>query len=213
MRGRRRLSTLSGHVEYAERCRTAGVDGVARLRGLGRRDGHVGRLIQRGRGIGLCLVGLGLGPGLFKGQGLGGVGIPVSGDGFGRGIGIGICIGPGAQLITWQRLVPLLIRSLALAIPPLKVIDIHTGRPLGLANKHLLALYPQMTRRLAWNVTKGMSLCRFKRNVLRLTVGDLVSQQEVDRPHDSDAIDVRWMVTILDNQDFLVRIRYFSQHV
>ena len=67
MRGRRRLSTLRGHVEYAEGCRAAGVDVMARLRGLGRRDGHVRRLTECGRGIGLCLVGLGLGPGLFKG--------------------------------------------------------------------------------------------------------------------------------------------------
>ena len=207
MRGRRRLSTLSGHVEYAERCCAAGVDGVARLRGLGRRDGHVGRLIQRGRGIGLCLVGLCLGPGLFKGQGLGGVGSGVHLDGIVAGLVL------VARRVTRCGLVPYLIRSLALAIPPFKVIDIHTGRPLSLANKHSLVLYPQTALELAWNVTKGMSLCRFKRNVLSLAVGDLVSQQEVDRPYDSDAIDVRWMVTILDNQDFLVRIRYFSQHV
>ena len=60
------------------------------------------------------------------------------------------------------RLVPLLVRSLALAIPPFKVIDIHTGRPLGLANKHLLALYPQTALELAWNAIKGLLLCRIE---------------------------------------------------
>ena len=120
------------------------VDGVARLRGLGRRDGHVDWLTQRGRGIGLCLVGLGLGPGLLEGPGLGGVGIGIRVK---RIASIGVHIGPVAQLITWQGLVPHLIRSLALAVPPFKAIDIHTGRPLGLANKHLLALYPQTARR------------------------------------------------------------------
>ena len=110
------------------------------------RDGHVGWLTQRGRGIGLCLVGLGLGPGLLEGQGLGGVGIGIRVK---RIASIGVHIGPVAQLITWQGLVPHLIRSLALAVPPFKAIDIHTGRPLGLANKHLLALYPQTARRLA----------------------------------------------------------------
>ena len=157
MRGGGRLGTLRGHVEYAEGCRAAGVDGVARLRGLGRRDGHVRRLTQRGRGIGLCLVGLGLGPGLLEGQGLGGVGILVSGSGFDRGTGIRIRLSPVTQPITWQGLVPALIRSLALAIPPLKGIDIHTGRPLGLANKHLLALYPQMTRELAGTDRKSVT--------------------------------------------------------
>ena len=54
-----------------------------------------------------------------------------------------------ARHVTRRGLVPLLVRSLALAIPPFKVIDIHTGRPLGLANKHLLALYPQTALELA----------------------------------------------------------------
>lgn len=145
MRWRRRLSTLRGHVENAERCRTAGVDGVARLRGLGRRDGHVGWLTQRGRGIGLCLVGLGLSPGPFKSQGLGGIGGGVRLDGIVAGLVL------VARHVTRRGLVPLLVRSLALAIPPFKVIDIHTGRPLGLANKHLLVLYPQTARGLARN--------------------------------------------------------------
>ena len=143
MRGRRRLGALRGHVENAERCRTAGVDGVARLRGLCRRNGHVGWLTQRGRGIGLCLVGLGLGPSLFKGQGLDGVGGGVHLDGIVTGLVL------VARHVTRRGLVPLLVRSLALAIPPFKVIDIHTGRPLGLANKHLLALYPQTAPELA----------------------------------------------------------------
>ena len=43
---------------------------------------------------------------------------------------------------TTGGLVPLFVRSLALAIPPFKVIDIHTGRPLGLANKTLASLIP-----------------------------------------------------------------------
>ena len=67
MRGGGRPGALRGHVEYAEGCRAAGVDVMARLRGLGRRDGHVRRLTECGRGIGLSLVGLGLSPGLFKG--------------------------------------------------------------------------------------------------------------------------------------------------
>ena len=41
-------------------------------------------------------------------------------------------------------------------------IDIHTGRPLGLADKHLLALYPQTALELAWNVTKGLFLCHIE---------------------------------------------------
>ena len=177
---------------------------MARLRGLCRRDGHVGWLAERGRSVGLCLVCLGLGPGLFEGQGLDGVegGVRVGGDDVAGLVLV-------ARHVTRRRLVPLLVRSLTLAIPPFKVIDIHTGRPLGLANKHLPALYPQMARRLAGNVTKGLSLC----HILRLAVGDLVSQQEVDRPYDSDAVDVCWMLTIPDDQDLLVRIRDFSQRV
>ena len=144
MRGRGRPGTLRGHVEYAEGCRAAGVDVMARLRGLGRRDGHVRRLAERGRGIGLSLIGLGLGPSLLKGQGLGGIGGGVRLD---SGIVAGLVL--VARHVTRRGLVPLLVRSLALAIPPFKVIDIHTGRPLGLANKHLLALYPQTALELA----------------------------------------------------------------
>ena len=58
-------------------------------------------------------------------------------------------------------------------------------------------------------MTKGLSLC----HILRLAVGDLVSQQEIGRPYDSDAVDICWMLTIPDNQDLLVRIRDFSQRV
>ena len=67
MRGRGRLSALRGHVENAEGCRAIGVDSVTRPRGLCRRDGHVRRLTECGRGIGLSLIGLGLGPSLLKG--------------------------------------------------------------------------------------------------------------------------------------------------
>ena len=117
---------------------------MARLRGLGRRDGHVGWLAERGRSVGLGLVCLGLGPSLFEGQRLDGVegGVRVGGN-----VVAGLVL--VARHITRRGLVPLLVRSLTLAIPPFKVIDIHTGRPLGLANKRLLALYPQTARRLA----------------------------------------------------------------
>ena len=114
---------------------------MARLRDLGRRDGHVRRLTECGRGIGLCLVGLSLGPSLLKGQRLGGIGGGVRLD---SSIVAGLVL--VARHVTRRGLVPLLVRSLALAIPPFKVIDIHTGRPLSLANKHLPALYPQMAR-------------------------------------------------------------------
>ena len=149
MGGGGRLGTLRGHVEYAEGCRAAGVDGMARLWGLCRRDRHISRLAERGRGIGLCLVGLGLGPSLLKGQGIGG-GVRLD-----TGIVAGLVL--VARHVTRRGLVPLFVRSLALAIPPFKVIDIHTGRPLGLANKHLLALYPQMTRELAGTDRKSVT--------------------------------------------------------
>ena len=152
MCGRRRLGTLRGHVENAEGCRAVGIDSVTRLRGLCRRDGHVGWLTQCGRGIGLCLVGLGLGPSLLKGQGVGGVGGGVRLD---SSIVAGLVL--VARHVTRRGLVPLLVRSLALAIPPFKVIDIHTGRPLSLANKHLPALYPQMARELAGTDRKSVT--------------------------------------------------------
>ena len=164
MRGRRRLSTMRGHVEYAEGCRAAGVDVMARLRGLGRRDGHVRRLAECGRGIGLSLIGLGLGPSLLKGQGLGGIRLD-------SGIVAGLVL--VARHATRRRLVPPLVRSLTLAIPPFKVIDIHTGRPLGLANKHSLALYPQTAPKLTraghenrHNIRRFSSFSRFSSNVV-----------------------------------------------
>lgn len=121
-----RLGTLRGHVEYAEGCRAVGVDSVTRLRGLCWRDGHVRRLTECGRGIGLSLIGLGLSPSLLKGQGLGGIG-----GGFRLDSGIVAGLVLVARHVTRRGLVPLLVRSLALAIPPFKVIDIHTGRPLA----------------------------------------------------------------------------------
>ena len=142
--GRERLGTLRGHVENAEGCRAVGVDGVARLRGLCRRDRHVGWLAERGRSIGFGLVCLGLGPSLFEGQGIDRAegGVRVGGD-------VVASLVLVDRHVTRRRLVPPLVRSLTLAVPPFKVIDIHTGRPLGLANKHLLVLYPQTARRLA----------------------------------------------------------------
>ena len=66
-----------------------------------------------------------------------------------------------------------LVRSLTLAIPPFKVIDIHTGRPLGLANKHSLVLYPQTTPKLTraghknrHNIRRFSSISRFSPNVV-----------------------------------------------
>ena len=150
--GRGCLGTLRGHVENAEGCRTAGVDVMARLRDLGRRDGHVRRLTECGRGIDLSFIGLGLGPSLLKGQGLGGIGGGVRLD---SSIVAGLVL--VARHVTRRGLVPLLVRSLALAIPPFKVIDIHTGRPLSLANKHLPALYPQMARELAGTDRKSVT--------------------------------------------------------
>ncbi len=141
---------------------------MARLRGLGRRDGHVRRLTQCGRGIGLSLIGLGLGPSPLKGQGLGGIGGGVRLD---SGIVAGLVL--VARHVTRRGLVPPLIRSFALAIPPFKVIDIHTGRPLGLANKHLLALYPQMAPTLTraghenrHNIRRFSSFSRFSPDVV-----------------------------------------------
>ena len=168
MCGRRRLGALRGHVENAEGCRAVGVDGVTRLRDLCRRDGHVRRLTECGRGIGLSLIGLGLGPSLLKGQGLGGIGGGIRLD---SGIVAGLVL--VARHVTRRGLVPLIVRSLALAIPPFKVIDIHTGRPLGLANKHSLVLYPQTAPKLTraghenrHNIRRFSSFSRFSSNVV-----------------------------------------------
>ena len=155
---------------------------MAWLRGFCRRDRHIGRLAQRSRGIGLGLIGLCLGPSLFEGQRLGGVGVGIR-VGCGMSIGIVASLGTGAgtnariglatRLIARQRLVPLLVRSLALAIPPFKVIDIHTGRPLGLASTQLLALYPQKAPALTRtgqenrpNNRRLSSISRFSSNVV-----------------------------------------------
>ncbi len=168
MCGRRRLGALRGHVENAEGCRAVGVDGVTRLRDLCRRDGHVGWLAERGRSVGLGLVCLGLGPSLFEGQGLDGVegGVRIGGD-----VVAGLVL--VARHVTRHGLVPLLVRSLTLAIPPFKVIDIHTGRPLGLANKHSLVLYPQTAPKLTraghenrHNIRRFSSFSRFSSNVV-----------------------------------------------
>ena len=66
---------------------------------------------------------------------------------------LGVFLGTSGSLASLDRFV----RSLALAIPPFKVIDIHTGRPLSLANKHLPALYPQMARELAGTDRKSVT--------------------------------------------------------
>ena len=166
--GRGRLGALRGHVENTEGCRAVGIDGVTRLRGLCRRDRHVGWLAERGRSVGLGLVCLGLGPSLFEGQGLDRVegGVRVGGD-----VVAGLVL--VARHVTRRGLVPPLVRSLTLAIPPFKVIDIHTGRPLGLANKHSLVLYPQTAPKLTraghenrHNIRRFSSISRFSPNVV-----------------------------------------------